>query len=136
MTYKRINDNTIILREFNNHYSITGDLGKYLFGRKMIFCKKCMNVIKGQLNHICLTETLCIKCYSSCKSHNSTSNTCFECPMCDIYFYNQTCLSEHYHKKHSAPGGGGTKLSTCQLFKYCNDCNSIVRCFHFMNNKK
>ena len=134
MTYQRINDNTIILRASNNHYDIIQDLGKCLFGRKTNFCKKCRNITKDNLNHVCLTESLCIKCYSSCKSNRFTRNTCSKCPFCDIYFYDQTCLSEHYHKKH--PTLQGNKLSTCQLFEYCNDCNSIVRRFSFMNYKE
>ena len=134
MTYDQINDNTIIIREFNSHYDIIGDLGKYLFGRKTNFCKKCMSIVKDNLNHVCLTESLCIKCYSSsCKSKRSTRDTCSKYSLCDIYFYYQTCLSEHYNKKYPTPQGD--RLSTCQLFKYCNDCNSIIRRFSFRNYK-
>ena len=134
MTYYKLNDNTINLRRCNEHYDIIQDIGKYLFGRKTNFCKKYMKTVKDKLNHICLTESLCIKCYSNCASSDFSRNNSSKCPLCDIYFYNQTCLSEHYRKKHPSPQGN--KLSTCQLFKYCNDCNSIVRRFSFTNNKE
>ena len=88
-----------------------------------------MKIKNDNLNHVCLTESLCIKGYSSCKS--STSSTLSKCSLCDIYFHNQMCLLEHFKKKHDLPTGD--KLSSCQLFKYCHDCNSIVRCFHFIN---
>ena len=86
--------------------------------------EKCMNTTKDNLNHICLMESLCIKCYFSCKSCTSTPNTCSKCPLCDIYFYNQTCLLEHYQKKH--PTLQGNKLSTCQILQ----CHSQTFSFH------
>ena len=120
MTYSKLNDSTIILY-----------LGKYLFVRKTNFCKKCMKTVKDVLNHVCLSQSLCIKCYSDCKSSNCLQDNSTKCPLCDIYFYRETCLSGHTKKQ---PSLQVNKLSTCQLFKYCNDCNSIVRRFCFNND--
>ena len=96
MIYERLKDKVIVLRCLNNHYDIVEDLGKYLFGRRANFCRKCMKCISNALNHVCLTENVCIKCYSDCNVDNSTVSNSTKCPLCDVYFLNKTCLSQHY----------------------------------------
>ena len=133
MIYKRLNGKVIVLRYLNNDYNIVEDLGKYLFSRHVNFCRKCMKCISNALNHVCLTENIGIKCYGDCNVDNSTMSNSTKCPLYDIYFFDQTCLSQHYSKKH--PVVWGNTLSTCQLFKYCFECNSIVKWFHYINSK-
>ena len=93
---------------------------------KFLYCVKCMKTVKNVFDHICLLCVMCIKCRSI---HDDESDGRFaKCSFCDVMFYSETCLRNHFcHKLNIHDECGECQMSCCQVFKYCTNCCEIVK---------
>ena len=115
------------------------DLNTFLFkNRSVDYCSKCFKVKRDALNHVCRHEYFCFKClccHRKIKFHKKKKTIC---PICHVYFFDEICLKNHYLKIQQY-GIEKERLSACQIFFYCENCESIVRRFqitNFMKRKK
>ena len=101
----------------------------------MNYCSKCFRVKHDVLNHLCRYEYFCHKCLCCHRKIKSNKKKKAVCPLCNVYFFNEVCLKNHYLKIQQY-GMEREKLSACQIFFYCKDCESIVRRFQITSFMK